>query len=108
MSKSKIDFSNSKSKAATKKPNSRATSLMAQRRCQKCKSAIFGKNGVEGPDGSVYHPNCFRCADCEKEMVTGKWRSYPIQKKGKKRSMLTLCTGCANKRDESLFSQHKG
>merc|ERR1712129_306806 len=66
-SKSKIDFSNSKSKVATKKPNARATSLMAQRRCQKCKSAIFGKNGVEGPDGSVYHPNCFRCADCDKE-----------------------------------------
>eukprot|EP01083_Nonionella_stella_P126121 381599_1 len=87
-----------------KKKNARASTLTPQRKCGKCKAVVFGKNRIEGPNNTVFHPNCFRCSDCDNELVQKKWRSYPV--KGK--TTLTLCPDCARKRDEALFSQHRG
>jgi len=85
----------------------RNSSLMAQRSCAKCKAAIFGKKGVEGPNAEMFHPNCFRCTDCDNELQTKQWREYPVQtKRGK--GVLVLCPTCAKKRDEALFETHQG
>eukprot|EP00483_Globobulimina_turgida_P013352 UN13376 len=93
---------------ATKKPNRKSSSLMTQKKCSKCKVAIFGKNKVEGPNGKVYHPNCFRCFDCDNELQPKNWRSYPLQSKKGGNNTLALCPNCVQKRDEALFSQYKG
>jgi len=88
-----------------KKNARRATSLMAQRKCAKCNTAIFGKNGVEGPNATVYHPNCFQCEDCRELLGAKKWREYPVHSAQKP---LILCPSCARKRDEALFATHQG
>merc|ERR1711972_616172 len=53
--------------------------------CAKCGSAIFGKNMVIGPDGATFHPNCFRCKDCDKELKPNGWKSITVAINGKKK-----------------------
>ena len=91
-----------------KKKNTRSTSLMTQKKCANCKLAIFGrKSGVEGPNGRVYHPNCFRCSDCDNELQPKQWREYPVHRKSQGKTTIALCPSCVTKRDEQLFSQHQ-
>merc|ERR1712172_311095 len=79
-----------------KKANARAASLAPSNKCAKCGNVIFGKKGIKGSNGQMFHPNCFRCNDCNKEMLPNKWKKYTPH--GSKNAV-NLCNTCAQKRD---------
>ena len=86
--------------------NARSQTMIPQNKCTKCKCVIFGKNTITDANGLVFHPNCFRCNDCDNELQPKKWRSYAVD--NNKKHNINLCTACAQKRDTELFSKHRG
>merc|ERR1712228_867825 len=90
-----------------KKKNARSQTMTPQQKiCAKCKSVIFGKKFITDSHGLIFHPNCFRCNDCDNELQPKKWKSYAVD--GNKKNNVNLCTACAQKRDMELFSKFRG